>query len=55
MAEVRVTSAVETSTDLGKNWSTAGVTVTGPDTDDFYTATISKTPPRGFLHLKIVH
>jgi hypothetical protein len=49
-----VTYTVQASADL-KNWSSNGVTVTGPDADDFYTASIPKTPPAGFLQLKIVY
>ena len=49
-----VTYTVETSTDL-VSWTTTGVTVSGPDANNFYTAAIPKTPPGGFLHLKIVY
>ena len=49
-----VTYTVETSTDLA-SWTTNGVTISGPDANNFYTATIAKTPPGGFLHLKVVY
>jgi hypothetical protein len=49
-----VTYTVETSTDL-VGWTANGVTISGPDANGFFTATIPKTPPRGFLHLKVVY
>jgi hypothetical protein len=49
-----VTYTVETSTDL-VSWTKNGISISGPGADGFYTATIPKTPPNGFLHLKIVY
>ena len=49
-----VAYVVETSPDL-LHWTTKGVTVSGPDANTFYTASIATTPPKGFLHLKAVY
>ncbi len=49
-----VTYTVETSTDL-VNWTKNGISLAGPDANGFYTATIPKTSPSAFLHLKIVY
>ncbi len=49
-----VTYTVETSTDL-VNWTKNGISLSGPDPNGFFTASIPKTLPSGFLHLKIVY
>ncbi|MEY2487236.1 MAG: hypothetical protein QOH39_2884 [Verrucomicrobiota bacterium] len=46
--------SVETSTDL-HNWTTTGVTISGPDADHFYTATVARSGTRRFMHLKVVY
>jgi hypothetical protein len=49
-----VVYSVETSTDL-HTWTTAGVSISGPDANHFYTATVARSGPRGFIRLKIVY
>ena len=49
-----ITYAVETSTDL-ITWSTAGVTITGPDASNNSTATITASGPSSFLRLVVHH
>jgi hypothetical protein len=49
-----VTYTVETTTDL-VSWTRNGISLAGPDANNFYTATIQKTAPAGFLHIKIVY
>jgi hypothetical protein len=45
---------VETSTDL-HNWTTTGVTISGPDANHFYTATVARSGTRRFMHLKVLY
>jgi autotransporter-associated beta strand protein len=47
-----LTYTVETSSNL-TNWSSAGVTVSGPDADKFRTASVPMTGPRYFLRLGV--
>ncbi len=49
-----VTYTVEASTDL-VNWTKNGISISGPDGNNLYTATIQQTVAVGFLHLKIVY
>ena len=49
-----VTYTVQSSTDL-QNWSTSGVTVTGPDANNNCTATIPVTGSNCFLRLQVIH
>lgn len=49
-----VVYSVETSTDL-HNWTTTGVTLSGPDANHFYTATVARSGTRGFMHLKVLY
>ncbi|MEY2539870.1 MAG: hypothetical protein QOG67_3610 [Verrucomicrobiota bacterium] len=53
-ASAGVFYSVETSTDL-HIWTTTGVTISGPDADHFYTATVARSGTRRFMHLKIVY
>lgn len=47
-----VTYAVETSADM-KSWSTNGVTLSAPDTNQIRTATVNGAGPSGFLRLSV--
>jgi hypothetical protein len=49
-----ITYSVEASTDL-QNWSTAGVTTSAPDANNFCTATVPITSSRGFMRLVVLH
>jgi hypothetical protein len=49
-----VAYSVETSTDL-HNWTTAGVSIAGPDANHFYTATVLRSGTRLFIHLKVAY
>jgi len=49
-----VTYTVQTTTDL-QNWTTTGVTLSGPDSNGCYTASIPMTDPRCFMRLVVTH
>jgi len=49
-----VTYTVQSSTDL-QTWSTDAVTLSGPDANSCYTATVPTTGPKRFLRLVVVH
>ena len=49
-----VAYSVEASTDL-QNWSAAGVTISGPDANNFRTATIPLSGAACYMRLKVTH
>ena len=49
-----ITYSVEASTDL-RTWSTAGVTISTPDANNFRTATIPITNSGCFMRLKVTY
>lgn len=52
-ASAGITYTVETSPDL-KSWDTTGVTLSGPDANNCYTATVPMTGAPCFMRLKVV-